>query len=215
MEGLATDARRKASEAAVAIAGACLTDTQLDLLSSILANKNAREIRSLLDAVLPPQLERTGALLPYLVADKLRDFPSRLHDVVVLLTGLHYALGYPKGGSARDVRTYGPIAANGPYGAEPAAWIGTEAAYESGIPRVLKAVGTTISPPTLWMVSGLSPDGLGVGYRGVTPIKGSLPSATGYHLQPNVQRGSGRNTPDDDIARMEREASSLEDSDLP
>lgn len=172
------DVRRRAATAAVSIAGASLTDAQLDILAACLAGKSSSEIRRIFDTVLPSERDRTGILLPYMVAGHLADYASRAHDIVVLVLGLLYS---DAGTVNKTVIASRSAVVSGP--SLPSQRVGSpdhkEVTTMAVGPKGLKAGGAGAGPNAVWASVGLSPSSLGVGFAGHEELKGNIPSGTG------------------------------------
>jgi len=193
--------RRKAAVATIAIAGASLTDDQLDLLAVVLSGKSAREIKAMFNAVLPAQHDRTGILLPYMTSGRLAEYPARVHDLVVFILGQYYL---PAGKASDAAVMSGLTGANSiRNGAPPNKSVGSREMTGTGdarelgpSPTSMRTLGSLIPPSVVWSTSGLSPNGLSVGFAGMEELKGNLPDSGGAHPDVRAYRdapsGSGR-----------------------
>lgn len=168
------EANRRVEEATLAIAGACLTDAQLNVLASLLEGQSATEIIALFRAVLPPENARAGILLPYITEGKLREFPVRAIDLVVLLLGLHAQAEAAQHGGAANPAALAAISGSANAllaGAVSPALASRE--FERAFSNRLRAQGEQVSPPALWAAATLTPRTLGTGYNGSNAIKGA------------------------------------------
>lgn len=212
-DDILSDVRRKVAAAALSIAGACLTDDQIDVLSTTLAGKSAAGIKALFHAVLPPQRDRTGVLLPYLTAGKISDFAHRAHDIAVLVTGMTYHAAASASAKSATVvaREAATQAARGP---EEGRSIGSAKMAEAGTTGLtgllLKTVGLSVPPSVLWAAAGLSPGSLSVGYTGMSAVKGSLAEG-GSPAGPATSRA----TADRDVLGAGAAAEALEKGSVP
>jgi hypothetical protein len=198
-----TDAvRRKAIIAAANIAGACLTDDQIRLLASAFAGKSEREIVAIFGAVLPEQHDRTGILLPYMVAGPFASFASRAHDIAVHLVASFW--NPQQRGTVEDVSQAQLATGSGnqmmAIGA--ARMLSGEAVAsatgKAWSPARARQFGDETGPRALWNLVGLAPAMLSVGFTGMDELKGNLPEAhganpgiRGYRDNPTSGRGSG------------------------
>jgi hypothetical protein len=183
--------RLAASEVILGIAGACLTDDQLDMLADLCAGKSRGEIRAMFHARLPAEKDRTGILLPYLTAGTLRDYPSRLHDLVGAIAAIFQSPNNDddKNGTAwklKDVirwafvdRVKMQVAGSADFkaiGSRGMTLAETPPSGPSGVwfRRIMEAY----PPSAVWAMAGLTPRQLGIGFAGSEELKGAIPGGT-------------------------------------
>jgi len=214
--------RADALRAALAVMGASMTDRQLDLVASELAGKSPAEIKMVFSAVLPPQEQRTGILLPYCVDGHMSEYATRCHDLTVLVLGLASSGG-------ADIREFSAFNKSGMRAKENeqavlgapaaiktrAAPVGSRIFYQGWTgagPQLFRKAGDTISAMAVWQAVGLTPAQLSVGYSGTAETKGQVTSEMGGSPFTSVAaRSTARGTADDDFARASVDASALDE----
>jgi hypothetical protein len=216
------EARARALQIAAGISYSFLTDDQIKLLVAEEAGMSPAQRLAFIMTILPPQAARTQILLPYLTQGSLAEFPLRGHDLTTFVFGqmstgtadMRSIAGVskiPSGVAAKE--TYESALKSSANIKRSPAPIGSKSFYDEwkGFgPDVLRQVGDSLTPMSLWASTGLTPDALGVGMAGMTEVKGKMAQAMASALQAPV---AARASADADIVDAGAAAARLDDVD--